>query len=58
MESTGGEGQKCEGLSFDSNVPPDPEAADHDDWQPGLDATDVDVDACVRSQQGGLGLRR
>ena len=26
MESTGGEGQKCEGLSFDSNVPPDPEA--------------------------------
>ena len=27
MESTGGEGQKCEGLSFDSNVPPDPEAA-------------------------------
>ena len=29
MESTGGEGQKCEGLSFDSNVPPDPEAATH-----------------------------
>ena len=28
MESTGGEGQKCEGLSFDSNVPPDPEAAE------------------------------
>jgi hypothetical protein len=26
MELTGGEGQKCEGLSFDSNVPPDPEA--------------------------------
>ena len=29
MESTGGEGQKCEGLSFDSNVPPDPEAVLH-----------------------------
>ena len=31
MESTGGEGQKCEGLSFDSNVPPDPEAAHKSD---------------------------
>ena len=28
MELTGGEGQKCEGLSFDSNVPPDPEAVE------------------------------
>lgn len=25
--------------------------SDHDDWQPGLDATDVDVDACVRSEE-------
>ena len=31
MELTGGEGQKCEGLSFDSNVPPDPEAANGGD---------------------------
>ena len=36
MELRGGAGQKCEGLSFDSNVPPDPEAGGPWGRWPGL----------------------
>ena len=36
----------AEGFEYDED-----HDSDHEDWQPGLDATDVDVDACVRSEE-------